>query len=143
MAKCRAVVCHYVLEEIMDDPQPSSAIETKSSPPTAKPKRALHPASAALILGADWLLFSGTALSAGTGVLLSMTLGFTVGTVAVTLLQHYMHRDKWPTALLKGFASGLVVGAPFPIGGTVLGGSILALSGLDSFRKLRLPDTRA
>jgi hypothetical protein len=95
----------------------------------------LHPASGGLILGADWLLFGGTAASGGLAMPLTVTLGFLVGAIGTTASQRFIANDSWGKALGKGFLAGLAVGAPFPIGGTVVGGTVLASSGLDKLRQ--------
>lgn len=95
----------------------------------------LHPAAGALILGSDWLFFSGTVFTGGFGMAVAVMLGFLTGLIGVTALQHRLGRDSWGTALLKGLLSGVVIGLPFPIGGTLVGGAVLASSGLDQLRQ--------
>lgn len=94
----------------------------------------LHPATGGLILGLDWLLFSGTAATGAMMLPLAMAIGFFGGTLGATLLQRRLGGDSWGRALLKGLLSGFVVGLPFPIGGTLVGGAVLASSGLDQLR---------
>lgn len=93
-----------------------------------------HPLSGGLILGADWLLFGGTAATSGAALPLAMAGGFLTGLIGVTALQHFKAGDGWGASLLKGFLSGAVVGLPFPIGGTLVGGAVLASSGLAEMR---------
>ena len=95
----------------------------------------LHPATGGLILGADWLLFGGTAATGGLAMPLTVTLGFLVGAIGTTASQHFLAKEGWGKAMGKGFLAGLAVGAPFPIGGTVVGGTVLASSGLDQLRQ--------
>ena len=95
--------------------------------------RFLHPASGALILGLDWLLFSGSVLSLGLSTPALAVLGFVTGAVGTGLLQARDGRDSRTQVLLKGLLGGLAVGVPLPIAGTAVGGAILALSGLDRF----------
>jgi len=95
----------------------------------------LHPASGALILGADWLLFSGTAASGGLGMALTVPLGFLIGSIGTTASQRLVAKDSWGKSLGKGLLAGLAVGAPFPIGGTIVGGTVLASSGLHQLRE--------
>jgi len=95
----------------------------------------LHPASGGLILGLDWLLFSGTAASGGLAMPLSVTLGFLFGTMGTAACQRFIAKERWRKALGKGLLAGVVVGVPFPIGGTVLGGAVLASSGLHHYRE--------
>ncbi len=95
----------------------------------------LHPASGALILGADWLLFSGTAATGGLGMALTVPLGFLIGSIGTTASQRLVAHDSWGKSLGKGLLAGLAVGAPFPIGGTIVGGTVLASSGLHTLRE--------
>ena len=95
----------------------------------------LHPASGALILGTDWLLFSGAVFSGGLALPAAVAVGFLGGLIGVTCIQRFAARQGWGRALAKGLLSGVVVGLPFPIGGTVLGGAVLAMSGLDQVRR--------
>jgi hypothetical protein len=122
-----------------DDPDMTEPITTvaNATPPEAAnrpPRRVLHTRSALIILGLDWLLFSGSAASGGLGIPLSVTLGFLGGALGTLLVQRRTAGDSWPKALAKAVAAGVVVGVPFPIGGTVVGGGILALAGLDSLK---------
>ncbi len=94
----------------------------------------LHPASGALILGSDWLLFGGTAATGGLAMPVAMALGFLAGFVGTAASQRILAKDGWGKALGKGFLAGLAVGAPLPIGGTVVGGTVLASSGLHQLR---------
>lgn len=91
----------------------------------------LHPASGALILGADWLLFAENAVTFGLSTPLLALVGFCVGGVGVGLIQRRYQGDGMGTTLLKGLFAGLTVGLPLPVAGTAVGGGILALSGLN------------
>lgn len=93
--------------------------------------RFLHPASGALILGLDWLLFSGSVLSLGLSTPALAVLGFVLGAAGTGLLQTRYGRDSRTKVTMKGLLGGLAVGVPLPIAGTAVGGAILALSGLD------------
>lgn len=94
----------------------------------------LHPATGALILGLDWLLFSGTVATGGAALMLSVLLGLTLGAIGTCAIQRFWAKERWSRALLKGMLGGVVVGLPFPIGGTLVGGAVLASSGLDQIR---------
>ncbi len=96
----------------------------------------LHPYSGGAILGLDWLLFSGNVLTVGTSTPVTILAGFIGAAVAVTLVQRYAGGDGWFKSLGKGLAAGIVVGIPFPIVGTFVGGFVLAVSGLDFLKKL-------
>lgn len=95
----------------------------------------LHPAAGALILGLDWLLFGGTAATGGAGLALSVVLGFLIGGLGTGLIQRIVAKDGVGAALMKGLVAGIVVGLPFPIGGTIVGGAVLASSGLDQLKR--------
>jgi hypothetical protein len=94
----------------------------------------LHPASGVLILGLDWLLFSGSVLSLGLSTPILALLGVVLGGVGTGLIQYRYGADGGPTSLLKGALGGLAVGIPLPVAGTAAGGAVLALSGLDRWR---------
>lgn len=94
----------------------------------------LHPAAGGLILGLDWLLFSGTLATGGAGLVLAMVLGFTLGGLGTCGVQRFWAGESWGRSMLKGLLGGVVVGLPFPVGGTLVGGAVLASSGLDQLR---------
>lgn len=93
--------------------------------------RFLHPSSGLLILGLDWLLFSGNLLSLGLSSPALVLSGFVLGTLGTSLLQSRYGADGRWKSLSKGLLGGIAVGIPLPIVGTAVGGAILALSGLD------------
>lgn len=102
---------------------------------TTGPGSFLHPAAGGLILGLDWLLFSSEAATGGLALPLAVPLGFVVGGIGTCCIQRFWAKERWGRALLKGFLGGIVVGLPFPIGGTLVGGAVLASSGLDQLRE--------
>lgn len=91
-----------------------------------------HPASGALILGIDWLLFSGGVLTLGVSTPVLLVLGGLATTIAVAGIQSRYRSDGRGRSILKGVFGGIAVGVPLPIAGTGLGGLILALSGLNT-----------
>ncbi|WP_103028805.1 phosphoribosylaminoimidazole carboxylase [Salinibacter altiplanensis] len=93
----------------------------------------LHPASGGLILGLDWLLFSENAITLGLSTLFVAAVGAGVVGLGVGVLQHRYGADGPGLAGLKGLLGGIAVGIPLPVAGTALGGSLLAISGLDAF----------
>jgi hypothetical protein len=97
----------------------------------------LHPATGALILAMDWVLFSGSAVSLGTASWLLSLVGFVGGSLGSFIIQRRIAGDSPRASLVKGLFSGVAVGLPFPIAGTAIGGWILAASGLDRLRKVR------
>lgn len=95
----------------------------------------LHPASGALILALDWLLFSGNTLSVGLGTPMLVSIGFILGTLGVTLVQRHYAHESMGKSVLKGLLGGLTVGVPLPVAGTAVGGLVLTLSGLNQWKK--------
>lgn len=91
----------------------------------------LHPASGGLILGLDWLLFSGNIATLGLSTFASVGMGFVLGGVGTGWIQYRYGGDPFGTSLAKGILGGLTVGAPLPVAGTAVGGAVLALSGLN------------
>lgn len=90
----------------------------------------LHPGTGALVLGLDWLLFSGEALSAGAATPITATLGGLAAGIASYRIQTKLAHDATRSAFWKALVAGVVVALPFPVGGTLLGSLILASSGL-------------
>ncbi len=97
-------------------------------------RRMYHAASGASILGIDWILFSGNILSGGMATFPTMVLGLVLGGLSTALIQRFVAKDSTLKSLSKAFVAGLVVGAPTPVAGTVLGGVVLAVSGLSTTR---------
>lgn len=93
----------------------------------------LHPASGALILGLDWVLFSGSIATLGLSTPSSVVAGFVVGGLGTGWLQHTYANESLGTSIAKGVLGGLTVGIPLPVAGTAVGGAVLALSGLRQF----------
>lgn len=91
----------------------------------------LHPASGVLILGLDWLLFSGSVLSLGLSTPAMAVLGFVLGALGTGLVQTKYGDDTPLMTIFKGVLSGVMVGIPLPIAGTAAGGAVIALSGLN------------
>ena len=92
----------------------------------------LHPASGALILGLDWLLFSENAVTLGLSTFLVAAIGFVVAGFSVGVVQRRYGTDGVGIAVLKGLLAGITVGIPLPVAGTAVGGGIVALSGLNA-----------
>jgi ABC-type Mn2+/Zn2+ transport system permease subunit len=100
----------------------------------------LHPVSGILILGLDWLLFSGSAITLGASTLVLAGIGFTLGGLGTGLVQRSFHGDGLAKTLLKGLLAGIAVGIPLPVAGTAVGAGILALSGIDRLWGRSAPD---
>lgn len=99
--------------------------------PTVRADAFLHPASGALILGLDWLFFSGTVVTLGLSTPALAGLGFVLGALGTGFIQRRYQQEGTLPSVLKGIGAGIVVGLPLPIAGTAVGGGILALSGLN------------
>jgi hypothetical protein len=98
------------------------------------PNRFLLPATGLVILGLDWLLFSSEAATLGLAVPATSLVGFLAGSFGAYQLQRRYGRDSRSLASLKALLAGILVGVPFPLFGTIVGGWIVAQSGLVSLR---------
>ena len=98
------------------------------------PKRFMLPATGLLIMGLDWLLFSEEAASFGLLIPFTSLVGFLAGSIGTYHLQRRHGLDSKPAAWLKGLLAGILVGIPLPLAGTMVGGAILASSGLAGLR---------
>ena len=100
-----------------------------------KQKRFLLPATGVWILALDWLLFSSNALSAGIATPIVMVVGFVLGSAGAYVIQRRGADEARWGAALKALLAGIVVGLPWPVGGTLIGGWVLLSSGLGNVRK--------
>src|SRR4051812_47625240 len=100
-----------------------------------EPKSYFHPASGAVILGLDWLAFGTDVASGFMELAVSSLVVFAVTFWAVKTIQLRLHGDSLHQARMKALAGAVAAGVPFPIGGTIMGGAILALSGLSLLRR--------
>ncbi len=98
-------------------------------------KRFMLPATGVWILVLDWLLFSSNVLSAWLVTPAAIVVGFALGGAGTYLLQKRRANDAPWRAILKAVLAGIVVGIPWPIGGTLVGGWVLMSSGLGDVRK--------
>ena len=94
------------------------------------PQRFLLPATGLWILCLDWLLFPKEAATLGLAAPATSIVGFLAGSLGVYHLQRRYALNKRPVACLKALLAGILVGVPFPLAGTLVGGWILATSGL-------------
>jgi hypothetical protein len=97
------------------------------------PKRFYHPLSGVVILGVDWLAFGLDLFSGFAAIAVASLLAFLVTFYSVLTIQRRLNGDDPGAALLKALIGGLAAGMPFPVTGTILGGFIIALSGLPTF----------
>ena len=100
-----------------------------------KQKRFLLPATGLWILVLDWLLFSANIFSAWLATPVVVLVGFVLGSVGAFLAQRRAANDTPWSALFKACLAGIVVGLPWPLGGTLIGGWVLLTSGLADARK--------
>ncbi len=87
------------------------------------------------VLGWDWLLFSQDVGTLGLATPLTVIFGFFAGAIGTYHIQRRFAGDDKSRAWVKALLAGLIVGVPFPLAGTVIGGWILAKSGLLSWRE--------
>ena len=74
-------------------------------------------------------------LSAWLATPVVMLIGFALGSAGAFLVQRrYADEPLW-SAAMKALLAGIVVGLPWPIGGTIIGGWVLLNSGLTDARK--------
>lgn len=105
-----------------------------------KRSRFLHPAAGVAIFAFDWLLFGSDLVTEFLFVIIASFVGFWLGLIVTFLIQSRVAGDSVGKSLLKGFFAGVVVGVPLPIGGTLVGGFVLAASGIDWLRRPRVAD---
>lgn len=95
------------------------------------PKRGmLLPLTGIWILALDWLLFSSNLLTAGLATPVVVAVGFVLGSVGTLVLQRMVAKDSLWKALLKALVAGIVVGVPWPLTGSLIGGWILLAAGM-------------
>ncbi len=85
----------------------------------------LLPLTGILILALDWLLFSSNLVTAGLATPIVMAIGFLLGGGGTLILQKWIAKDPLWKALAKSLVAGIVVGAPWPLAGTLVGGWVL------------------
>lgn len=95
-----------------------------------------HPASGAAILAIDWLFFGLEWELGPVSLILSCLASFGLCYAVVARIQERWHGDEPALARRKALFGAAAAGAPFAVGGTLLGGLILALSGLSRLGRL-------
>ena len=100
-----------------------------------KQRRFILPATGLWILVLDWLLFSSNILTAWLATPIIVVIGFVLGGGGAFLAQRKRANDAPWSAAFRGLLAGIVVGVPWPIGGTLIGGWVLLTSGLADARK--------
>jgi len=68
-------------------------------------------------------------------LLTSLSVGL-ICTVTVSLVQGYIAKDDWGPSVAKGLVMGVIAGVPFQVGGTAVGGILLAWAGLHRWTSL-------
>jgi hypothetical protein len=107
-----------------------------SEPPVPVRPTFFHPASGAAILAVDWACF-GLEWEFGPVSLAAMSVAaFLVTYAVVWRVQQRLRGDPPRLAHAKAFAGALAAAVPFPVMGTFVGVTILALSGLQ-FPRIR------
>jgi hypothetical protein len=94
----------------------------------------LLPVTGLWILGLDWLLFTQNAIVLGLATPLLVVVGFLGGALGTYHFQSRFAGDRGAGAWIKSLLAGIVVGIPFPLAGTFVGGWILFHSGLVSVK---------
>ena len=93
----------------------------------------LHPIVAVGMTAVDFMLFSGTTVTAGIGWVITVPIAIALS-IPCILLQKYTFEDNWGTAIGKGLLVGVLTAIPTPlpsifsIGGGVLGTAKLLMS---------------
>lgn len=117
--------------------------ETPAAPktePSGGFRTFFHPLSGLMILLIDWLAF-GLDLPTGFIFIAFISLAAFLSTFAVVyLIQRRESGDSPPRARWKALLGAIAAGVPFPITGTILGASILLLSGLPISPKTAILD---
>lgn len=112
--------------EFVDGPPPGGRPEK----PAKRSGSFFHPLSGAVILAADWVFFGLDVASGFLLLALFSVAAFGVVFAAVSNIQRRLAGDDPQKAALKALIGALAAAVPFPITGTVVGGAIIALSGL-------------
>jgi hypothetical protein len=92
------------------------------------------PVTGLWILGLDWLLFSQNSLVFGLATPILAVVGFFLGGLGTLYIQRRFAGDRGAIGWLKALVAGLVVGMPFPVAGSLVGGWILLASGLGNWK---------
>ncbi|MDE2140883.1 MAG: hypothetical protein KGJ84_00555 [Elusimicrobia bacterium] len=93
-------------------------------------KTFFHPLSGVAILAIDWLFFGLEWELGPVSLVLSCLAAFGLCYAVVRRIQERWHGDDPRSARHKALFGAAAAGAPFAVGGTVVGGLILILSGL-------------
>jgi hypothetical protein len=97
-------------------------------------RRWLLPLTGLWIIGLDWLLFSEELITFELATPVIAIVGFLLGALGTYRFQRKYAGDNRGWASLKAILAGIIVGLPFPLAGTVVGGWILVNSGLHGLK---------
>ena len=90
----------------------------------------LLPLTGIWIIGLDWLLFSEEIVTFELATPILAAAGFLLGAAGAYHFQRRYAGDHRGWAAVKALLAGIVVGLPFPLAGTIVGGWVLVNSGL-------------
>lgn len=82
----------------------------------------------------DNICFGANALTGGTLLPLVVVVAFSIAALGTFLFQKFLDKDSFGESLAKAFFAGTLTGIPTPIAGTIVGGAILTISGLDALK---------
>jgi hypothetical protein len=121
-------------------PIPATPVEPTLWQWLTEPKESLWllPVTGAWILGLDWILFAENTLSLYLATPVLVVAGFIGGLAGTHFFQTRYAGDRGAKAWIKSLLAGIVVGLPFPLAGTFVGGWILFNSGLAALRERML-----
>ncbi|MEI7730772.1 MAG: hypothetical protein WCO56_14460 [Verrucomicrobiota bacterium] len=105
--------------------------------PPGEPERKtwLHPLSGGAILLFDNLFFGGELLTFEMGLVPLCLLAFLITTILVFVIQRQLRGDTTSACAKKALFGGVIAGFPTSLSGTVVGGAVLMLSGLNSWKE--------
>ena len=91
----------------------------------------IHRLSGAWILLIDNLFFVGTVSTGGLALPISCLLASITGGLGVFLIEKLINKNSYKQSLLRGLIAGILSGIPISIAGTVYGGWVLAMAGIN------------
>ena len=94
----------------------------------------MHPFSGGLMLLIDGVCFGANSLTGYTLLPLVVLGAFSFAAFGTFLSQKFLDKDGFGESMAKAFFAGVLTGIPTPIAGTVVGGAILTISGLDALK---------
>ncbi|HMJ88505.1 MAG TPA: hypothetical protein VK530_01745 [Candidatus Acidoferrum sp.] len=109
----------------------------RDAPPHPKGRFWLHPKSGLLILAVDWFFFGPEIMTGEAAAIITSPLAFLVTTAGVFWIQRKRNGDSFRAAMFKALLGGIAAGIPTSIAGTMLGTTVLVLSGLSSWNQRR------